>query len=125
MRSYAYWLMLSSSLVTHVSAAPIKAGAAVMDITPTTFPMNMPGGFSANEAKSAHDPLTARALVLDDGKTKLAWVVIAPIAEADFFQGFAGSLSALTAGNDGEGGAVLSGGSRRRRAAGKMPVPMN
>jgi hypothetical protein len=76
MRSYAYWLMLSASLITHLSAAPIKAGAAVMDITPTTFPMNMPGGFSANEAKSAHDPLTARALVLDDGKTKVAWVVI-------------------------------------------------
>ena len=76
MRSYAYWLMLSAFLVTHASAAPIKAGAAVTDITPTTFPMNMPGGFSANEAKSAHDPLTARALVLDDGKTKVAWVVI-------------------------------------------------
>ena len=76
MRSYAYLLMLSASLVTNVSAAPIKAGAAVADITPTQFPVNMPGGFTGNEAKGAHDPLTARALVLDDGKTKLAWVVI-------------------------------------------------
>jgi hypothetical protein len=68
--------MLSVSLVTNVSAAALKAGAEVMDITPTTFPMNMPGGFNANQATKAHDPLTARALVLDDGKTKVAWVVI-------------------------------------------------
>jgi len=76
MRPYACILMLSVSLVTNVSAAALKAGAAVMDITPTTFPMNMPGGFNANQATKAHDPLTARALVLDDGKTKVAWVVI-------------------------------------------------
>ena len=76
MRSYACCLVLAVSSLASLSAAPIKAGAAVTDITPTTFPMNMPGGFSANEAKSAHDPLNARALVLDDGKTKLAWVVI-------------------------------------------------
>ena len=76
MRPYACILVLSVSLVTNVSAAALKAGAAVMDITPTTFPMNMPGGFNANQATKAHDPLTARALVLDDGKTKVAWVVI-------------------------------------------------
>ena len=76
MRPYACILVLSVSLVTNVSAAALKAGAAVMDITPTTFPMNMPGGFNANQATKAHDPLTARALVLDDGKTKVVWVVI-------------------------------------------------
>jgi len=76
MRPYACILVLSVSLVTNVSAAALKAGAAVMDITPTTFPMNMPGGFNANQATKAHDPLTARALVLDDGKTKIVWVVI-------------------------------------------------
>jgi hypothetical protein len=38
--------------------------------------MNMPGGFSANMAESAHDPFHARALVLDDGKTTLAMVVV-------------------------------------------------
>lgn len=68
--------MLSASLVTHASAAPVKAGAAVADITPTLFPANMPGGHSANMATGVHDPLSARALVIDDGKTKVAWVVI-------------------------------------------------
>jgi hypothetical protein len=36
----------------------------------------MPGGFNANPATAAHDPLNARALVLDDGKTQVVWVVI-------------------------------------------------
>jgi hypothetical protein len=35
----------------------------------------MPGGFSANMADRAHDPLFCRALVIDDGATTLAIVV--------------------------------------------------
>ena len=68
--------LLVVSTVAELSAAPLKAGAAAVDITPKEFPMNMPGGFSPSPATSAHDPLHARALVLDDGKTQLAWVVI-------------------------------------------------
>jgi len=55
---------------------PLRAGAAAVDITPKVFPLNMPGGFSANMAESAHDPLHARSLVLDDGRTTLAMVVV-------------------------------------------------
>ncbi len=56
----------------------LRAGAAAVDITPDAamFPLNMVGGHSANMAQSAHDPLHARALVLDDGKTKLALVLV-------------------------------------------------
>ncbi len=57
-------------------AKTLRAGAAVADITPKQFPINMPGGHSANMAESAHDPLNARALVLADGTTTLAMVVI-------------------------------------------------
>ncbi len=57
-------------------ASALRAGAAAVDITPKEFPLNMPGGFSANLATGAHDPLYARALVLDDGKTALALVVV-------------------------------------------------
>lgn len=56
--------------------AALRAGAAAVDVTPTEFPLNMPGGFNANMAESAHDPLHARALVLDDGTTTLAMVVV-------------------------------------------------
>ncbi|MCY2988225.1 MAG: neutral/alkaline non-lysosomal ceramidase N-terminal domain-containing protein [Planctomycetota bacterium] len=54
----------------------LRAGASAVDITPKIFPLNMPGGFNANMAESAHDPLYARALVLDDGTTSLAIVVV-------------------------------------------------
>lgn len=56
--------------------SPLRAGAAAVDITPTQFPMNMPGGFSANLAEKAHDPFHARALVLSDEKITLALVVV-------------------------------------------------
>jgi neutral ceramidase len=63
----------------HLSAAEkpsLRAGAAVADITPQLFPLNMPGGHSAKLADGVNDPLNARALVLDDGKTALAMVVV-------------------------------------------------
>ena len=71
-------LLMTVASVTAASAAKqpsLRAGAAAVDITPKQFPLNMPGGFNANMAESAHDPLHARALVLDDGITTLAMVV--------------------------------------------------
>jgi neutral ceramidase len=65
-----------ASLSLAAEQAPLRAGAAAVDITPTQFPMNMPGGFSANMAEKAHDPFHSRALVLDDGQTTLAMVVV-------------------------------------------------
>jgi hypothetical protein len=54
----------------------LRAGAAVVDITPKEFSMNLPGGFRGNPSEMAHDPLHARALVLDDGTTTIATVVV-------------------------------------------------
>jgi hypothetical protein len=56
--------------------AKLRAGTAAVDVTPQEFPLNMPGNFSANMAESAHDPLHSRALVLDDGTTTLAMVLV-------------------------------------------------
>lgn len=53
-----------------------RAGAFAMDVTPKKFPISVNGGMSDREVKSANDPLHARCLVLDDGKTKLAIVVV-------------------------------------------------
>ena len=70
-------LALASATAAPVPKAPaFRAGAAAVDITPKEFPLNMPGGFSANMASAAHDPLHARALVLDDGTTTFAMVVV-------------------------------------------------
>lgn len=67
-----------ASIFVHAAAEPVtlRAGAAAVDITPREFPVNMPGGFSPKPAESAHDPFHARALVLADGTTSLAMVVV-------------------------------------------------
>lgn len=54
----------------------LRAGAYAQDVTPTAFPVSVNGGMSDRKATSAHDPLHARCLVLDDGKTKAALVVV-------------------------------------------------
>src|SRR6186713_2073582 len=75
-------LLLLSTLVfalpclASAKVPSLRAGAAAVDITPKEFPMNMPGGFSANTATGAHDPFHARSMVLDDGTTTLAMVVV-------------------------------------------------
>ncbi len=56
--------------------AQLRAGASAVDITPVEFPLNMPGGFSANMATQAHDPLYSRALVFSGGPTAFAMVVV-------------------------------------------------
>ncbi len=60
----------------------LRAGAGVADITPREYPVNMVGLFTANMAESAHDPLHARALVLEDGATTLAMVLVDNLAVA-------------------------------------------
>lgn len=65
------------------NAPVLRAGAAAVDITPKEFPLDMPGGFSANMADAAHDPLHARSLAFDDGMTKLAVVIVDNLGVAD------------------------------------------
>jgi neutral ceramidase len=54
----------------------LRAGAFAQDVTPEKFPISVNGNMADKKATSAHDPLHARCLVLDDGKTKLALVVV-------------------------------------------------
>jgi neutral ceramidase len=56
--------------------AVLRAGAYAQDVTPQRFPISVNGGMADRKATSAHDPLHARCLVLDDGTTKLALVVV-------------------------------------------------
>lgn len=53
-----------------------RAGAFAADITPAEWPLPLIGNFSFRPATAAHDPLHARALVLDDGEDSLAIVVV-------------------------------------------------
>jgi len=80
MKTFLYMLILFATASSPCSAvdpsSSLRAGAAAVDVTPQEFPLNMPGGFSENLARGAHDSLHARCLVLSDGKTTIAMVVL-------------------------------------------------
>ncbi len=73
------FLVLATPLVlsptqAQEDARTLRAGAATSNITP---PLGQPivGGWSPIPAKHIHDELHARCLVLDDGKTRIVFVV--------------------------------------------------
>ena len=69
-------LLLAAPLVATASAAaaPLRAGTALVEITPPAGG-EIVGGFLPVPVQGVHDPLHARCLVLDDGATRLAFVV--------------------------------------------------
>jgi putative membrane-bound dehydrogenase-like protein len=66
--------LIASPLVT--LAAEFRAGAAAVDVSPVTLPAIQNGGFLEASADRVVDPLFARALVLDDGASRIAIVVV-------------------------------------------------
>ena len=71
--------------LTPLRAAELRAGAAAANITPTIGTV-MNGGLLPAVATGVHDELQVRALVLDDGSTQLAWVVVdACLIDREFF----------------------------------------
>ena len=63
------------SWVCAAPAAGFRAGAATANITPP-LGIEINGGTAPSIATHVHDELHARALVLDDGATRLAFVVV-------------------------------------------------
>src|SRR6187402_1183596 len=57
-------------------AASLRAGAALVDITPTNLPIRTAGNLTLTVVSKIHDPLHTRAIVLDDGATRLAIAVV-------------------------------------------------
>ena len=56
--------------------AELRAGTAVVDVTPQEWPLAPRGSFTPRPTDSAHDPLNVRCLVLDDGNTSVALAVV-------------------------------------------------
>ncbi|MFC1805675.1 hypothetical protein ACFL09_01675, partial [Planctomycetota bacterium] len=54
----------------------LRAGACAVDISPKTFPVIVSGSFLSRTANGVRDRLHARSLVLDDGATRVAIVVV-------------------------------------------------
>ena len=74
---FALHCLILGIVVSNASAAEeFRAGAATADITPQKWPVPMVGSFSERLATHAWDPLNARALVLDNGSTRLGFVVV-------------------------------------------------
>ena len=69
-------LLALAALAASGRAGDLKAGAFAQDVTPTRFPISVNGNMTDVQAKGANDPLHARCLVLDDGSTRLALVVV-------------------------------------------------
>src|SRR6056297_3803328 len=56
--------------------AEFRAGAAVVDAAPTQFPVLVNGGMTSRNADRVVTPISARAIVLDDGGERLGIVVV-------------------------------------------------
>ncbi len=69
--------LFASACRTYVPPAkPFRAGADVADISPTKFPVIVNAMFTERSATNVTDRLFAKALVLDDGTTRLALCVV-------------------------------------------------
>src|SRR5262245_49797741 len=68
-------LLGPARLVAAEDPKDFRAGACAVDITPRKFPISVNGHMQDRQAQGAHDRLHARCLVLDDGTTRLAFVV--------------------------------------------------
>lgn len=74
-RLLAFLAVLVAIQPTSAQDKVFRAGAYAMDITPTQWPVSVNGGMQDRFTDKAHDRLHARCLVLDDGKTKIAFAV--------------------------------------------------
>lgn len=78
MRNYIPWFLCFSSVILSNSdaVAGINVGAAVIDVTPEKYPVLVNGGMLNNSANGASSKLSARAIVVADGREAIALVVV-------------------------------------------------
>lgn len=76
MKSFLPLLGCFLLLTNSATAGEFRAGAAVVDVTPTQLPVLINGNMLSNQASKTKTAVQARAIVLDDGNTRLAIVVV-------------------------------------------------
>lgn len=69
-------LSISIGFTVERGYGDLMAGAAIVDITPVSFPVLINGGMTSSSATSVTTPIHARAIVLHDGSERVAIVVI-------------------------------------------------
>jgi putative membrane-bound dehydrogenase-like protein len=73
---FAMGLVTARLFADEPSARVFRAGAAMVDVTPTQFQVIVNGMVEERTATMAHDALMVRALVMDDGLQQIAIVVV-------------------------------------------------
>lgn len=68
-------LWVLGNVIVASAQGSLKAGASSVDITPP-LGLKIVGNFNTPEATHIHDQLAAKSLVLDDGTTRLAFVIV-------------------------------------------------
>jgi putative membrane-bound dehydrogenase-like protein len=68
--------LLGLAVISAQAQPAFRAGVSAIDITPTTFPRIIAGGFIEAQSSTITDKLYTRSLVLDDGKTQIAIVIV-------------------------------------------------
>jgi putative membrane-bound dehydrogenase-like protein len=72
----AVLLILPAGLRVFAAEPVFRAGAHVTDISPLQFPVRVNAMFTERSSDRVIDPLSAKALVLDDGSTRIAFCVV-------------------------------------------------
>ncbi len=76
-QSLLFVLLFGFSCNFHIKAAPsFRAGAYAVDIAPTSYPVRVNAMFTERSATNVADALSAKALALDDGTTRLVLCVV-------------------------------------------------
>lgn len=65
-----------NAVAANIACAELRAGAAIVDVTPSKYPVLVNGGMTSRTADSAVTPINARAIVLDDGDVRIGIVVV-------------------------------------------------
>ncbi|HUR60366.1 MAG TPA: hypothetical protein VM029_21765, partial [Opitutaceae bacterium] len=73
-----FFLFVACWAAPAFAAAPLltRAGAFAQDITPTKLPSPINGNLKGNFASTVTDPMHARVLALDDGRTEIIFCVV-------------------------------------------------
>ena len=71
----AAWLVWTC-VCAHGASAAFRAGAAVVDITPRVLPIRTAGNLTLTRVDRVADPLHSRALVLENGRTRIVIAVV-------------------------------------------------
>ncbi len=88
------WLLVLPLLGPVSARAELSVGAAAVDVSPIHYPVVINGGLLPARATRTVTPLHSRAIVIDDGKTRAAIVVVDTCVMPNDFVDDAKSLAA-------------------------------